>query len=177
MRRSIFILWMVFAAVLVSCSNPSLQKYMVEKQDDAKFVKMDISGSLLQNSSSMDIAQKETLKTIRKINVLAYPIQDNDTINFEKEKLAISNILQSDTYKTLVYMNSPDRKASLKYTGEEDAIDELIIYGSDDSQGFAVLRIIGDNMRPDDMYQLMRTIQNGDIDISQFPGFEKTFKD
>lgn len=177
MGRSIYSLAFVFVLALTSCSNPSLQKYMVEKQDDSNFLKVDIAGSLLQNTSNMEDGQKESLKTIRKINVLAYPLQENDTVNFEKEKAELSNILQSDAYKTLIYLNSSNRKASLKYTGEEDAIDELILYGSDDSQGFAVLRITGDKMRPADMYQLMKSIQSGDIDISQFPGFEKTFKD
>ncbi len=177
MGRSIYSLAIIFALVLTSCSNPSLQKYMVEKQDDANFMKVDIAGSLLQNTSNMDEKQKESLKTIRKINVLAYPIQENDTVNFEKEKLEISNILESETYKTLVYLNSSDRKASLKYSGEEDAIEELILFGSDNSRGFAVLRITGDKMRPADMYQLMKSMQSGDINISQFPGFEKTFKD
>lgn len=177
MGRSIYSIVTLFAFALVSCSNPSLQKYMVEKQDDSNFVKMDIAGSLFQKSGDMKEESNESLKTIRKINVLAYPIQENDSINFEKEKSELTNILESENYKTLIYLNSADRKASLKYIGEEDAIDELILYGSDNTQGFAVLRILGEDMKPADMYQLMKSIQSGDINISQFPGFEKTFKD
>lgn len=177
MRRSVYSFIALFALALVSCSNPSLQKYMVEKQDDSNFVKMDIAGSLFQNTGNMDEEKKSSLKTIRKINVLAYPIQNNDTLNFEKEKSELTDILETEKYKTLMYLNSSDRKASLKYIGKEDAIDELILYGSDNTQGFAVLRILGEDMKPADMYQLMKSIQSGDINISQFPGFEKTFKD
>ena len=65
---------------------------------------------------------------------------------------------------------SNTRGTTLKYLGEEDAIDELIVFASDSEKGFAVFRLLGENMRPDQMMTLMSSIENGDLDLSKFSG-------
>ena len=75
------------AMALVSCSDKSLQKYLVEKQDDDKFVKMDVAASLLQGrNSNFTQEEKDILNTIKKVNVVAYPIIEGDTVDYEKER-------------------------------------------------------------------------------------------
>lgn len=163
---------------LSSCSDTSLQKYLVEKQDDDKFVKMDIAASLLQGkNSNFTQEEKDILSTIKKVNVVAYPIKENDTADFEKERNELKSILDQDQYKELTRIKSNDWNATLKYTGEEDAIDEVIVFASDDNRGFAVFRLLGENMRPDQMLKLMKSAENGDLDLSKLEGFGKMFKD
>ncbi|MCG2417834.1 DUF4252 domain-containing protein [Aequorivita sp. F47161] len=165
-------------AALTSCSDKSLQKYLVEKQDDDKFVKMDIAASLLQGkNSSFTQEEKDVLNTIKKVNVVAYPIADGDTADYEKEREELKAILAQEKYKELTRFKSNEWNASLKYTGEEDAIDEVIVFASDDSRGFAVFRLLGENMRPDQMLKLMESAERGDLDISKLEGFGKIFKD
>ena len=62
---------------------------------------------------------------------------------------------------------SNSRGATLKYLGEEDAISEIIVFASDDEKGFALFRLLGDNMRPDQMIKLMNSIEKGDLDVSK----------
>ncbi len=163
---------------LTSCSDKSLQKYLVEKQDDDKFVKMDIAASLLEGvNSDFTPEQREILKTIKKVNVVAYPIKDGDTADYLKERQELKNILDQEKYKELTRIKSNDWDATLKYTGEEDAIDEVIVFASDQRKGFAVFRLLGENMRPDQMLQLMKSAEKGDLDVSQLNGFGKIFKD
>jgi hypothetical protein len=165
-------------SALTSCSDKSLQKYLVEKQDDDKFVKMDIAASLLQGkNSSFSQEEKDVLNTIKKVNVVAYPIVDGDTADYEKERQELKAILDQEKYKELTRINSNDWNATLKYTGEEDAIDEVIVFASDDSRGFAVFRLLGENMRPDQMLKLMESAERGDLDISKLEGFGEIFKD
>ena len=166
------------AMTLLSCSDKSLQKYLVEKQDDDKFVKMDIAASLLQGRNS-DFTQeeKDILSTIKKVNVVAYPIKEGDTADFEKERNELKDILDQDEYKELTRIKSNDWNATLKYTGEEDAIDEVIVFASDDKKGFAVFRLLGENMRPDQMLKLMKSAERGDLDVSKLSGFGEIFKD
>jgi hypothetical protein len=165
-------------SALTSCSDKSLQKYLVEKQDDDKFVKMDIAASLLQGkNSSFSQEEKDVLNTIKKVNVVAYPIADGDTADYEKERQELKAILDQEKYKELTRINSNDWNATLKYTGEEDAIDEVIVFASDDSRGFAVFRLLGENMRPDQMLKLMESAERGDLDISKLEGFGEIFKD
>ncbi len=166
------------AMALVSCSDKSLQKYLVEKQDDDKFVKMDVAASLLQGrNSNFTQEEKDILKTLKKVNVVAYPIIEGDTADYEKEKLELKAILSQERYKELTRIKSNSWDATLKYTGEEDAIDEVIVFASDDKRGFAVFRLLGENMRPDQMLKLMKSAERGDLDVSKLEGFGKIFKD
>lgn len=168
----------IAALALVSCNDKSLQKYLVNKQDDDRFVKIDLAASLLQGRNS-DFTQEEQdiLKTIKKVNVVAYPIKEGDTADYETERLQLKSILDQEQYKELTRIKSNDWNATLKYTGEEDAINEVIIFASDDNRGFAVFRILGENMRPDQMLKLMKSVERGDLDVSAFEEFGAIFKD
>lgn len=163
---------------LSSCSDKSLQKYLVEKQDDDKFVKMDVAASLLQgNTSNFTQEEKDILNTIKKVNVVAYPIIEGDTADYINERQELRDILDQEQYKELTRIKSNEWNATLKYTGEEDAIDEVIVFASDDNRGFAVFRLLGENMRPDQMIKLMKSAERGDLDVSKLGGFGEIFKD
>lgn len=167
----------VMVLLLVSCQNKSLQKYLVEKQDDPNFVKMDFATSLLQGvNSDFSPEEQEILESIKKINFVAYPLKKGDSVEYLSEKAEVENILSQDQYQELTRIKNKDWNVNLKFKGEVDAIDELIVYANDNSKGFAVFRILGDNMRPDQMLKLMETAEKGDLDFSKFPGMGDVFK-
>ncbi len=173
-----FIVFILASTALISCSDKSLQKYLVEKQDDNKFVKMDVAASLLEGeNSNFTQEEKDILGTIKKVNIVAYPIKDGDTADFLKERNELKDILDQDKYKELTRIKSNDWSATLKYTGEEGAIDEVIVFASDNNRGFAVFRLLGENMRPDQMIKLMKSAERGDLDVSKLSGFGEIFKD
>ncbi len=164
-----YIIATVMAAMaLTSCSNDkSLQKYLVEKQDDNNFVKIDLATSLLKaEGNDFSEEEKNILNTVKKINVVAFPLTDDNMAEYEIEKQNAIDVLSQEKYKTLMKYGSNSRGATLKYLGEEEAIDELIVFASDNEMGFAVFRLLGDNMRPEDMLKLMKGIDKGDIDVS-----------
>lgn len=166
------------AVALISCNDKSLQKYLVQKQDDPKFVKVDIPPSMLEGkNSNFTLEEKDILRTIKKVNVVAYLIKEDDLAEFEVEKKELEAILAQDRYKELTRIKSNDWNATLKYTGEEDAIDEVIVFASDNKRGFAVFRLLGENMRPDQMIQLMNSAEKNNMDFSQLEGMFKDFKD
>ena len=163
---------------LASCSNgESLQRYLVDKQDDDKFLKVDVATSLLQSDdNSLTEEQKDILNTVKKVNVVAFKIQDGDIADYQAEKDKLAAIIGQEKYKTLIKYGSNSRGATLKYLGEEDAIDEVIVFASDSEKGFAVFRLLGENMRPDQMIKLMNSIDNGDIDVSKLSGIGELFE-
>lgn len=172
------ILLFMASIALISCNEKSLQKYLVEKQDDPKFVKVDIPASMLEGkNSNFSPEEKEILHTIKKVNVVAYPYKDGDIAQFEMEKKELQDILNQDKYKELTRIKSNDWNATLKYLGEEDAIDEVIVFASDNERGFALFRLLGENMRPDQMLQLMNSAEKSKLDFSQFEGLFNGFKD
>ena len=162
---------------LISCNNDkSLQRYLVDKQDDDKFLKVDVAASLLQtDSNNMTEEQKEILNTIKKVNVVAYPIKDGNTEEYKAQKDEVKEIIGQEKYKTLMKMGSNKSGATLKYLGEEDAIDEVVIFASDNDRGFALFRVTGDDMRPDQMIKLMNSIDSGDLDVSSLSGIGEIF--
>ncbi|RMA64622.1 DUF4252 domain-containing protein [Ulvibacter antarcticus] len=163
---------------LFSCSNnESLQRYLVDKQDDDKFLKVDVATSLLQSDeNTLSEEQKEILNTVKKINVVAYKIKDGNMADYEAEKGKLAAIVSQEKYKTLMKYGSKNKGATLKYLGEEDAIDEVVVFASDNEQGFAVFRLSGNNMRPDQIMKLIGSVENGDIDISKLSGLGDIFK-
>ncbi|MBT3871147.1 MAG: DUF4252 domain-containing protein [Flavobacteriaceae bacterium] len=165
------------ALTLFSCSNKeSLQRYIVDRQDDDSFLKIDIAASLLQtDSANLSQEEKDILKTIKKINVIAYPIEEGNVSAYEVKMQVLKTILDQDRYKTLMKYGSNKEGATLKYVGLEDAIDEIIVFVRDDEKGFALFRLLGDNMRPEQMIKLMTAIEKGDVDISKLNSIGKIF--
>lgn len=175
-----YIIGLALAALsLISCNNdPSLQKYLVEKQDDDKFMKIDLATSLLQSDeSTFSAEEQDVLNTVKKINVVAYPLKNNSKADYDTERTKIQEILGGEEYQTLLKMGSNKQGATLKFTGEEDAIDELIVFASDNEKGFAVFRLIGDDMEPDSLVKLMTSIDKGDVDVSQLKTLGGMFDD
>jgi hypothetical protein len=173
-----YILGIGLAAVtLFSCSNKeSLQRYIVDRQDDDSFLKIDIAASLLQtDSANLSQEEKDILKTIKKINVIAYPIEEGNVSAYEVKMQVLKTILDQDRYKTLMKYGSNKEGATLKYVGLEDAIEEIIVFVRDDEKGFALFRLLGDDMRPEQMIKLMTAIEKGDVDISKLNSIGKIF--
>lgn len=174
-----YITVLILAAItMVSCSDgQSLQRYFVDKQDDDRFLKVDIAASLLQSDSeNLTAEQKDILNTVKKVNVVAYPNKGENKNDYEKEKDLVSAIINQEKYKTLMKMGSNNSGASLKYLGEEDAIDEIVIFASDNERGFAVFRVTGDKMEPAKMIRLMNSVENGDLDVSKLSGIGEIFQ-
>ena len=161
---------LLLVALLNSCDNgKSLQKYYVENQEDSDFLAVDVPTSLFTNSENLDADQKETLETIKKINVLALEKQV-DPEKYETEKLKLDEIFKDEKYQLLMKYGGSDKKAELYFTGDEDAIDELIVYGYDNDRGLGVARVLGKDMNPQKIMEMMRSFEKGDVDVSGIKG-------
>jgi len=162
---------------LQSCDNePSLQKYMVEKQDDDKFLKVDLASSLLlAEDNKLSVEDREILNTVKKVNIVAFQLKDENMTEYEVEKRKVKEILDNEKYQTLMKYGSSQNGATLKFVGNEDAIDEFVAFGSDESKGFAVVRITGKNMKPADIMGLIGNIGSGDLNMSALSGLGSMF--
>ena len=167
------------ALTLFSCSNEkSLQRYLVDRQDDNSFLKIDIAASLLQtDNNNLSQEEKDILKTVKKINVVAYPINGENAADYKVKRQELNDILNQGQYKMLMKYGSNKQGATLKYLGEEDAIDEIIVFASDDKKGFALFRLLGDKMEPAKMMKLMNAIEKGDLDVSKLESLGNIFQD
>ena len=172
MRRIFFTLSIILG--LVSCDNEtSLQEYYVEHQNDNQFLAFDIPASLLTGeNTALNPEQLATIETIKKVNILALRKNDKTEAIFEEEQERLSEILKNDDYQQLFRYGGHDRRAELYYRGEEDAIDELIIFGSDKEKGFGIARVTGDDMDPEAMIRLFKSFKDGELDLQGLPDLD-----
>ncbi|MBW2938083.1 DUF4252 domain-containing protein [Aureisphaera sp. CAU 1614] len=169
----------IAALTLISCDNgKSLQRYLVDKQEDDRFLKVDIATSLFQSDDSkFTEEEQDILKTIKKINVVAYPVKNGNLTEYESEKGIIKGIIDQEQYKTLGSVKSSDMHMTMKYVGKETAIDEVIVFASSSEKGFGIFRLLCDDMRPDQALKLMKTMERGDLDLSKLSGIGEVFSE
>lgn len=156
-----FFTLLLLVALINSCSQEqSLQSYIVESQEKPGFMAVDLSSSFIQFKTS-DVSEdlKETLNSIRKINLIGLPYQ-KDSSNYENEKETIRTILKnSETYKNLMKMNFEGMNVNLYYTGKTDSIDELILFGYSKEIGVGVARVLGEDMNLGNIMKMMEYIK------------------
>ncbi|WP_327018380.1 DUF4252 domain-containing protein [Croceibacter atlanticus] len=159
-----------------SCNGKqSLQEYYVDNQDNENFLSLDLPSSLLMVNDNMTKEQQETLSTVKKVNVLAFPKKEENTVAFKEEKAKINSILKDDKFHVLMKFNQNGMNAKVLYLGEEDAIDEIIIYGEDYEKGFGVARVLGNQMNPQKLIEMLKTVDNDMINVEGFEDIAKSF--
>lgn len=152
---------LVFTMVFTSCKKESLQSYLVESQEKEGFITVDLPISFLKAKEGTSEDVQKTIESIKKINVVALPYKGNEAAyQVEKEKIK-TIISESNNYKRLMKMNMKGVQMDLYYSGKSDAIDEIIAFGYSESMGVGVARILGENMNPSNIMEMM---QNIDVD-------------
>ena len=107
--------------------------------------------------------------------MLGYTLTDDNAEEYKAELDKINTILKDEKYEDLMRGgNSKDGKFVVKYIGTDNSIDELIVFGSATDRGFAIVRILGDEMDPAKIMKLgevinkMETEENAVEDIMKF---------
>jgi hypothetical protein len=163
---------LLLVLMITSCKNEkSLQGYLVESQEKTGFITVDIPTSFLQLKSE-DVSEdvKATLKSIRKVNVVALPIKGNEAA-YEVEKATLKELFKDNKeYKSLMSMKAKGMHINLYYTGDTDSIDEVIAFGYGKDAGVGVARLLGDHMNPAKIIEMMNSIKiDGDnVNLKQF---------
>jgi hypothetical protein len=163
--------------ILSSCENKeSLQQYYVANQDNKQFVALDLPVSYFIKEDSLNTTQKNSLKTIRKINLLALPKSEVDKEAFEKEKVKISNLFTDKQYHLLMKFEDGDGHLEIYYTGQEDSVEEIVAYGYNDKKGLGLARLLGDEMHPNDIAALIKVARAGNFNSDKFDSIQKIFQ-
>jgi hypothetical protein len=155
--------------VMMSCKEePSLQKYFVKSGEKKEFMSMDISSSILNvNESKLSASEKKALASFDKVNVLAFKKDDKNNAQYSKEIKEVKEILKDTTFQPLIKLNGVGHNASIMLVGDNKEIDELVLFGNQKDLGFTVIRVLGDNMKPEDAMQFFSILQKSNIDMEQ----------
>ena len=155
----------ILVFIIVSCSNePSLQKYYVNKSESPNFISLTIPANVIKiTDAELTDEQQQAYESVEKLNVLAFKLKGADKATFNEEKSQITQILKNKKYQELMRINNGKQTGVVKYIGNDDTIDEVIVFGSDDVNGFALVRVLGKNMKPENMMQLVQAVNTGNI--------------
>ena len=169
----------LLVVTLHSCNqNESLQRYYVDNQEQPNFLSIDVPVSMLNlDIAQLNQEQKEAYKSIQKLNMLAYKVKPGQQDAYEIELAKVKTILNNSKYEEL--MRGGDSEVgqfSIKILGEEDDVEEFILFGNSDDKGFAVVRILGKDMNPNQIMTLFSALDKADIDDAKISQFTEFFK-
>lgn len=172
---TILLLLITFATVS-SCKNEkSLQSYLVNSQEKTGFITIDIPTDFIQLKNE-DVSKevKETLESIRKINLVALPYKNSNADAYNSEKNTLNEILKGNSYKNLMSMKAKGMQMKVYYTGSSDAIDEVIVFGYGKEKGVGVARLLGNDMNPAKIIEMMQFIKMNEkaLDLKQLAKFK-----
>ncbi|WP_299672619.1 DUF4252 domain-containing protein [uncultured Polaribacter sp.] len=178
MKKITTILSFLFLVLLVSsCKNEkSLQSYLVDTSGKEGFYTGDLPvGSVLSPKADVSEDVKETIKSIKKINVAFLPKTAENTVTYKAEKAKLKTIFtDNDDYKTLMSMKAKGMNVKIYYSGDTDSVDEIIAFGYGDDKGVGVARLLGENMNPAKIIETLNSM-DFDRDNSSLKQFSKMF--
>lgn len=178
MKVSVFTSALIALLTLISCnSEPSLQKYFVENTEKKDFIALDISSDILNlDKAKLSAEQNEALKSFDKMNILAFKATANNQAEFETESTKLKTILKDPKYQELMKVGSGKDGASISYVGTDENIEEFIVFANRKENGFAVVRVLGKNMNPNNIMTIMSVLQKSKIDMEQLKPLEQLLK-
>jgi len=178
MKATVFTTAILALLTFVSCnSEPSLQKYFVENTDKKDFIAVDVSPSILNlEATKLSAEQKEAINSFDKMNILAFKANDKNQAEFEIERKKVSAILKDPKYQELMKFGSGKDGASISYVGPDDNIKEFIVFANRKENGFAVVRVLGNNMNPNNIMTLMSVLKESKIDMEQLKPLQQLIK-
>jgi len=149
--------------VLVACNKQrTVQEYYVQKQESDNFISIDLPASLLKVEEGASEETKKTMATIKKLNILAFKVNETNAAEFKTELAEVKSILKGDNYTELMRMKHEGINIVINYQGTDDAIDEFLLLASNNEKGFALARILGDKMQPEKIMKMAEDFKNID---------------
>lgn len=173
----------IFTAVLcsfllMSCSNePSIQKYFVENSGKKDFIALDVSPSIINiDKSKLTADQQTALNSFDKMNVLIFKSNGKNDAQYQSETQKVGDILKDETYQELMKIGSGKDGASVSFVGDENDIDEFIFFAKNKDNGFAVVRILGNDMNPNNIMNMIGILQIANVDMEQLKPLQGLLK-
>jgi hypothetical protein len=173
-----FLTAILVSLLLLSCeSKPSLQKYYVENSAKKSFVVVDVAPSIINvDKTKLTPEQKTALESFDKMNILLFKSDSTNAVQYNVESQKIKAILKDKEYQELMKVGSGKDGGSISFVGDEDHIDEFVFFANKKENGFAVVRILGNDMNPNNIMNMLSVLQNANIDSTQLATLKNLMK-
>jgi hypothetical protein len=110
------------------------------------------------------------------MNILAFKRNDKNNTQFEAERAKVNLILKDEKYQQLMKFGSGKEGASVSFVGTDDHIEEFVLYANKKENGFAVVRILGKDMNPTHIMNMISVLQQSNINLEQLKPLQELLK-
>jgi hypothetical protein len=178
MRSIVFLTVFLISLLLLSCnSEPTIQKYFVANLENKDFLALDISPTILNlDKTKLSAEKKRALESFDKMNVLIFKLDENNQAQYEVESQKITQILKDKSYQQLMKVGSGKDGATISFVGDEDNINEFVVFAKRKENGFAVVRILGNDMNPNNIMTMLSVLKEAKIDTAQLAPLKDLLK-
>ena len=163
-----FILGLIMMLLASCCQEPPLQRYFVEQGSKPGFMTLDIAPTFIKTDSlKLSAEEQEALKSLHKFNILAFTANDKNKAQLKQEQEKVNALLKGEEYEELMHVGSNEQGASIHTIGDGDALEEVIVYIHQKEKGLTVVRVLGDDMNPNNIMTLIGLLQKAPLDKEQ----------
>lgn len=168
----------ILVATLLCCNQEStLQSYYVDNELKPGFTSVDVPISMLKiEKESLTEDQKEAYESVEKLSMIAFVLDENNQDAYNEEFIKVKTILKNPKYQELIRGgNVTDGKFVVNFIGEEESVEEFVLLGSANDKGFAVIRVLGDDMNLNKIMTLSSVLKTMDLEEGQLKEFTEFF--
>ena len=178
MKTVLYLALLLASLFLSSCNNePTLQKYFVESSEKKGFIELDVSPSIINiDKTKLTAEQKTALGSFDKMNILAFNLDKKNKAQYDFESQKVTQILKNEKYQELMKVGSGKDAASVSFVGDENHINEFVLFAKKKENGFAVVRILGNDMNPNNILNMISLLQSSNIDMEQLKPLQALIK-
>lgn len=161
-----------------SCeTKPTLQKYFVKNTESADFVAVDIAPSVINiDKAKLNLDEKAALASFDKMNILAYKTDSTHFEKYDQEIKEVKLLLKDQNYQQLMKVGSGSDGAVIYFVGDATHIDEFVVLASKKENGFAVVRVLGDDMSPTHVLNMVQLLRKTDLKLDQLKPLQELMK-
>ncbi len=174
-----FLLLVSSVILLCSCEDkPSLQKYFVKNTESPKFIALDLASNIIKTDKvALSETEKAALESFEKMNILAFRADSINTSEYDKEIKEVKAILKDESYQQLMKAGSGNDGAAIYFVGNDDEhIEEFVVLAGKKENGFAVVRVLGNDMNPTHIMNMLSLLQKSQVDMEQLKPLQQLMK-
>lgn len=171
------VLGISFLSLMACNSEPTMQKYFVEKSENPNFISLDISPSILNlKEAKLSVEEQTALKSFKKMNILAFKSDSKNAAEFVTERTKVNEIMKNPQYQLLMKFGSGKDGGSVSFVGDDNHISEFVLYGNKKDTGFGIVRILGKDMNANNIMTFVMMLEKSNLDLEQLKPLQEMFK-
>ncbi len=142
--------------LLISCdANPTVESYLVSKDGDKNFSNYSFGADVIPDSESPLL--QELKKTFRSVQLSYLDKTKLTDIAYALEVETCEKAINHPKYSSLGRVKKKAWSFDIRSKGNNDVIEEIVIFVKAKEKGFGLLRIQGDAINPSKFMQFLQS--------------------